>query len=31
MLLHPEMVPPEDLTDPDDPRHDKYRTEMGMK
>lgn len=31
MLLHPEMVPPEDLKDPDDPRHDKYRTEMDVQ
>jgi D-alanine-D-alanine ligase len=31
MLLHPEMVPPDDLIDPDDPRHDKYRTEMDVK
>ena len=31
MLLHPEMVPPDDLTDTDDPRHDKYRTEMDVK
>lgn len=31
MLLHPEMVPPDDLTDLDDPRHDKYRTEMDVK
>lgn len=31
MLLHPEMVPPENLTEPDDPRHDKYRTEMDVK
>ena len=36
MLLHPEMVPPEDLlegklADIDDPRHDKYRTEMDVK
>lgn len=31
ILLHPEMIPPDDLTDPDDPRHDKYRTEMDIK
>ncbi len=31
MLLHPEMVPPDDLTEPDDPRHDKYRTEMDVR
>lgn len=36
MLLHPEMVPPQDLIDEDlpdinDPRHDKYRTEMDVK
>lgn len=31
MLLHPYMVPPEDLTEDDDPRVEKYRTEYDVK
>ena len=31
MLVHPELVPPNDLIDEDDPRMDKYRTEYDVR
>jgi D-alanine-D-alanine ligase len=31
MLVHPELVPPDDLTDADDPRMEKVRTEFDVR
>jgi D-alanine-D-alanine ligase len=31
MLVHPDLVPPDDLTDPDDPRMENVRTEFDVR
>ena len=31
MLVHVTLVPPDDLSDPDDPRMEQYRTEYDVK
>ena len=31
MLVHPTLVPPDDLTSGDDPRMEQYRTEYDVK